>query len=185
MGLMNGFLNILTNKQRNSDCLLREYIFYKIVNYNKKLDKYLLQCINTKATFLVRLNDIISDEDILHRLHPIQACYVGIEYAISIKKNKPSVVYSDKMMGSYSYCRYGTFSLRHKDRKKNLCFVDLKTKNEFLMDPRDIALSEHFIIEFDAIQAFYIGLLAGFKMNTSTMLYKKRNNNPRLVLIKR
>ena len=33
------------------------------------------------------------------------------------------------------------------------------------MDPRDIALSEEIITEFDASQAFYIGFLAGLKIN--------------------
>jgi hypothetical protein len=33
------------------------------------------------------------------------------------------------------------------------------------MDPRDITLSEELISEFDAAQAFYIGLLAGLKLN--------------------
>ena len=31
------------------------------------------------------------------------------------------------------------------------------------MDPRDIALSQSLIEEFDAAQAFCIGILAGFK----------------------
>ena len=33
------------------------------------------------------------------------------------------------------------------------------------MDPRDIALSEELIQEFDAAHAFHIGLYAGHKMN--------------------
>jgi len=38
-----------------------------------------------------------------------------------------------------------------------------KTSEQFLMDPRDIALSRSLIEEFDAVQAFCIGVLAGLK----------------------
>ena len=74
----------------------------------------------------------------------------------------------------------------YEDRKKNVCFKNLKSTEQFIMDPRDIALSEHLIKEFDAIHAFYIGILAGLKMNNQTRIYKEinRSKQPKLFLIK-
>lgn len=185
MKLLNGFLSSFTKKGLNEN-IAAEFIFYKIVHFSEKDNKYLLQCINTKATFFAKINDIIIDKDILYGLHPIQACYIGIEYAVGIKNNKQAVIFSDKDINSYSYYRYGTLALRYQNRKKNLCFFDLKTQKEFIMDPRDIALSEQLICEFDAIQAFYIGFSAGLNMNNPEAIYESRNKNnqPRLVLIK-
>ncbi|HLB41923.1 MAG TPA: hypothetical protein VJN02_03545, partial [Gammaproteobacteria bacterium] len=152
----------------------------------EKSNQYLFQCINTKATFLATITDLILDGDILYSLHPIQACYIGIEYATQIKNNQQSIVFSDKNMSLYSFCRYGTLRLLYQDRKRNLCFIDLKTQREFIMDPREIALSEQFISEFDSVQAFYIGFSAGLKMNHQATVYKDsyKNNPPKLILIK-
>jgi hypothetical protein len=54
------------------------------------------------------------------------------------------------------------------------------------MDPRDIALSEELITEFDATQAFYIGLLAGLKINNIAKQNEKylEIKRPMLYLVK-
>jgi hypothetical protein len=71
----------------------------------------------------------------------------------------------------YAPSRYGAYNLCYQNRKGLLCFINKKTYEEFIMDPRDIATSEELIGEFDAPQAFYIGLLAGSKMNTPVENY--------------
>jgi hypothetical protein len=55
-----------------------------------------------------------------------------------------------------------------KNREGSICFVNISTNEKFIMDPRDIALTEQLIQEFDAAQAFYIGLFAGLKINNPT-----------------
>ena len=50
------------------------------------------------------------------------------------------------------------------------------------MDPRDIALTEELISEFDAAQAFYIGLTAGIKINNPTK--NLAPNKPYLQIVK-
>ena len=58
---------------------------------------------------------------------------------------------------------------------------------QFLMDPRDIALSRELIEEFDAAQAFYIGVWAGFKFVNSvinTQEHNKKRNIANLQLVK-
>lgn len=65
-------------------------------------------------------------------------------------------------------------------------FVEIETNKEFLMDPRDIALSEKLIQEFDAVQAFYIGLFSGMKLNDKTMsdINEKKQLYPFLRIVK-
>jgi hypothetical protein len=159
LGLSRKNSNGITDKRSN-------YIFYKIVDSTSD-EEYALQCINTSAIFQAKIIDIVFDIDILHRLHPIQACYIGIEYAKYLKKiDHPSALQNtqNQKLNKYSVYRYGSYSLCYQDRKGNLCFISQKTNEEFIMDPRDIALSEELIQEFDAAQAFYIGLLPGIKM---------------------
>ena len=55
------------------------------------------------------------------------------------------------------------------------------------MDPRDIALSEEIIQDFDAAQAFYLGLLAGLKLNNPATKRNEIQHNkekPYLRLVK-
>lgn len=140
-----------------------KYIFYRIIDVNQSMKKYTLQCINTCSIFYASLADIVSDKNIIYRLHPIQTCYMGIEYAnrlkeieaISIPRSHPDIK---------NFFR-GTYHLCYQDRKRNVCFVNRQTKEEFIMDPRDIVLSEALIGEFDTVQTFHIGLLAGLKMH--------------------
>ena len=180
MSVIDGLLNIFI---RHDGCGSKsEYIFYKIVSFNKKNNKYLLQCFNTKATFFSSLNEIVSDKDILYGLHPVQACYIGIEFSKHLI-NYPMTYENNRCTPRFN-CRYGTLSLRYQDRDKNLCFIDKKTQKEFVMNPYDIALSEELINEFDAIQAFYVGILSGYKINTVDAIYKRKDKKTKLTLIR-
>lgn len=74
------FLGLTEGRDKKSG-----YIFYKIVASTEEGKGYTLQCINTKAVFRMEVDEIVFDQDILHGLHPVQACYVGIEHAQAIK----------------------------------------------------------------------------------------------------
>ncbi|TLY46797.1 MAG: hypothetical protein E6K54_08060 [Gammaproteobacteria bacterium] len=149
------------------------YIIYKIVDQMPDKNIFILQCINTKAIFHLPLSNIVSDGDILYSLHPIQACYVGIEYAKSIKTASfISNKVAKKKINNQSVCRYGKYTLLFQNREKQICFLDKLTDKEFLMDPADIAISQELIQEFDASQAFYIGFLAGVKINRTNRKIK-------------
>jgi hypothetical protein len=149
------------------------HVFYRIVD-SPKSGKYVLQCINTSAVFYAEINEIVFDSDILHRLHPLQACYIGLEYGDLLSKSTSIPL---KQLGcdadENENSSHGTIHLCYQDRKGNLHFVNKKTNENFKMDPCDIALSEKLLIEFDAAQAFYIGLLASLKMNN---LMKKKES---------
>ncbi len=144
------------------------YILYKIVDaYTEKdVEYYKLQCSYTKAIFHLTIHEIVFDLDILYALHPIQGCFIGIEYAKAIKAtthNPLSQEKQHKKFYTYSMCRYGSYSLLYKDRKGFVGFECKDNGQQMLMDPRDISLSRELIEEFDAAQAFYIGLWAGLK----------------------
>ncbi len=89
--------------------------------------------------------------------------------------------------GAYLLRRYGAYQIVYEDRVGNLCFICDQTKKEYLMDPRDIALSRELIEEFDAIQAFYIGYLAGLRLHNPIARMKRHMLNdypPYLKVIK-
>jgi len=159
-----------------------DYIFYKIVDLDDHQKKYLLRCINTSATFYATLEEIVFDIDILYGLHPIQACYIGLEYARIAKKPIHDVKKDKKLyekLNRYPTYRYGNYRLCYQDRESRVVFVDTRNDQEFMMTPEKIALSKEWIEEFDATQAFHIGLLAGFEMHK-----RKNAQRPHLRLVK-
>lgn len=144
------------------------HVLYKIVDVyiEKGVERYKLQCSYTKAIFDVTIQDIVFDLDILHALHPIQGCFIGIEYAKAIKatiKNPKTQEKQRNKLNTYSRCRYGSYNLLYQDRRGFVGFESKENGQQFLMDPRDIALSRELIEEFDAAQAFFIGVWAGLK----------------------
>ena len=56
--------------------------------------------------------------------------------------------------------RYGYHTINFINRNNEICFTNLKTKKQFSIAAKTIALSKKTIEQFDSIQAFYIGLLA-------------------------
>jgi len=143
-------------------------VLYKIVDVSieKNVEYFKVQCNYKNALFHVTVQEIVSDLDILYALHPIQVCFIGIEYAKFIKT---SIEYSKSpekqstQLNTRSISRYGSYNLLYKDRQGFVGFMCKDTQDEFLMDPRDIALSRELIAKFDCEQAFYIGVWAGFK----------------------
>lgn len=143
-----------------------KYIFYKIIDSHAE-GKFAIHCINTSAIFYSSIENIASDPDILHGLHPAQACFIGIEYASYLKKPDSSMAAQNQKskLNKFSMCRYGENHYLYHDRNGDIFFTNRNTNENFIMCPRDIASSEDLIVEFDAAQAFYIGLLAGLKKN--------------------
>lgn len=172
MGLLSSMFNNIVQKKSNGTFGNRsKYIYYKIVDFDQITNTYKLQCINTRPLFQANLADIVFDLDILHGLHPIQACYIGIEYGklVNNTSSKSTQNSSEKhAIVEYSSSRYGNYALCYQNRHGELGFIDHNTQETFLMSPSDIAFSEDLIRDFDAAQAFYIGLLTGLKMDAPT-----------------
>jgi hypothetical protein len=157
-----------------------DYVFYKILDFDEYKSKYIIQCIKTNTVFESSINEILSDLDILYYLHPIQACYIGIEYA---KKNNVSIR-AFKSDSTYSSFRYGDYYLYYQDRKGLICFINKLTNEEFFMPPCDIAFSKEIIEKFDAIHAFYIGYSAGLESKnkkTSPNKFSYKNKDCHLI----
>lgn len=176
--------SFVRNRQKPEPDSKSSSIFYKIVDSHNGI--YLLQCINTKATFQCKIVDIVFDKDILLGLHPVQACYIGLEYSRFLKKcasHPNDLKNTDKNNTTYPISRYGIYSIQYQNRKGQILFINRKTMEKVLMDPRDIALSEELIDEFDASEAFYIGLQAGLKLH-NPMLNPDEKPKPHLRIIK-
>jgi len=160
---MKALLNFITNKNISKNNKA-DYIFYRIVDYINTKHEYVLHCLNTRALFNYVITEITQDITIISGLSPQQACYIGIEYAKYLKSHSESVQKKMKLKTeNYLTCRYGKYRICYEDRIKNICFICIKTKEEFLMSPKEICSSEEFIEEFDSLQAYYIGFLAGLR----------------------
>lgn len=173
-------------KKSNMDKVF--FILYKIVDsYPTELgERYRVQCINTKAILELTVEDIVFDLDILYGLHPVQACFVGIEYAKLRQTRKLDPENHGQPinpMGRYAGYRYGSLNLLYQNRHGLLGFTCLNSGEEFLMDPRDIALSRELIEEFDVAHAFCIGVMAGNKM-INPVVKSRRVARPSLKLVK-
>lgn len=176
MGLMARIMNSLSKKISNETPSDKaKFIFYKIVKYSEETNKFLLQCINTSAFFFAGIHEIILDETILSGLHPVQSCYIGIEYARYFYQSGEIQKDSHYPLYKLHSSRYGKYTLYYQSRNKKLCFIDLLNMKEITMEPCEIAFNEILIQEFDALQSFYIGLLAGIQMN-ETARPKNRNS---------
>lgn len=165
------------------------HILYKIVDSNttSQEELYKIQCINTKAIFTISIQDLVFDIPILYGLHPVQGCFIGIEYAKIIKNNN-FLKRNNKLSSNQLAYRYGSYNLRYQNRQGFLGFENIMNNEQFLMDPCDIVLSKTLIEEFDVAQAFFIGIQAGFKFNfplkPTTSLHNKNNQFKHLRLIK-
>lgn len=183
------FLKIFGRKETITD--RNEYILYKIVdscNRNNE-EQFKIQCINTNAIFSISLQEIIFDIDILYGLHPVQSCFIGIEYSkvkLAAGIRSPSFQDRQNTLNQYPIHRYGNNKLLYQDRYGNLGFEERANNSQFLMDPRDIALSQVLIEEFDAAQAFFIGISAGMKFQKIPANKKmERKNNSHLKLVEK
>lgn len=182
MGFLSSVISVIQKKYDVGETT-HNNVFYKIVaseSINGK-ERYKIQCINTNAIFQMGICEIINDMEILQHLHPVQACYVGIEYAKNPFPITEDIFLKNIKKGGSLHER-STFHLKHQDREGKICFIDRRSDQEFLMDPKDIALSKELIEKFSSKQAFRIGIMAGQKIQNPVKIsqYKK----PFLQLVK-
>ncbi len=142
------------------------FVFYKIISKSKK-KLYILQCLYSKSIFYASISELINNKFLLYRLHPLQACFLGIEYAAYLRtqpsekryKIKPSELEDDNNLD------HVTFELKYQDRTGNLYYINLHTKEEFINSAKELAFSDQLISKFHPEQAFYIGICAGLKIH--------------------
>lgn len=190
MGLLKETLANIFYKSRYIIDDKEKYIFYKIIDsyFLEDGEHFTIQCINKKSMFHAKISEIVFDTDILYGFHPIQACYIGMEYAKQFKTFDDRT--SEKNYEAVKHNRinrYGTYALLSQDRKGDICFAKKSSPEQFIMDPRDIALSKELIVEFDASEAFYIGFLAGLKLHNpvkDSLLRQHQQKIPHLRIVK-
>lgn len=140
MGLLANIFSSLLNtnfyKKLNVDNK-SSYVFYRIVDFTTESETYALQCVNTKAVFHSKIEQIVCDTDILYNLHPLQACFVGIEFAKFLRKNENKLdnIGFKKNKANFPKSRYGSFDIRFLDRKGNIAFIDKKNKSGISDEP--------------------------------------------------
>lgn len=186
--LSEALLTFLQNTFKGKPKDIGLFVAYKIVDSTlvDERELYTLQCINTNAVFKSDIHKIVSDTDLLYYLHPIQACYIGIEYGKLFDNyplNKMDNFMNRRQIEAFSKSKFLIYSLSYIDRRGSVCFLNEKTNEQFIMDPRDIALSKNLVEGFDAAQAFYIGLLAGFRLRASSSMSNTIKKPPFLKVV--
>ncbi len=163
-------------KKINSDN--NQFSLYRIVDsYTIDFqENYKVQCAFTKIILDLNLDEIVFDFDILHGLHPIQSCFVGMEYSKIL--DKKSLFYNQQkhVTESYKIAQYCTYYLVAQNRNGALTIEHRNSKQQFVYDAIDVALSRELIGEFNAADAFQIGVLAGLKYISNL----KRGKEPSL-----
>lgn len=183
MGLFAGILRNISIHDK-TDSALANYIFYKIVDSIPDTNIYYFQCINTSVIFRVEISSLLTEMDIVLGLHPIQACYIGIEYATRIGLSKINNTLGAAEQFDLSGNRYGRYKIKYLDRKENVVFECNQTQQILSLDATMISRSKELIQEFDAGEAFYIGFLSGNKMKimqANTKPYSQVDEYLRLV----
>lgn len=161
-------LSFLLNQFKRKENNRNDYIVHTITNIYKAegVDHYKLQNLATRIIKNLTLQEIVSNPEILNGLHPMQGCLIGIEYAKILRIGGMNQGMNEKRHEKFTspVHRYGNNKVLYQDRKGLVGFECRENKQQFLMDPREIALSRKLIEEFDVSQSFYIGLWAGIKL---------------------
>ena len=165
-----------------------DYILYKIVDIENN-DCVTIQCINTSGIFYSKIVDVVCDTDILYGLHPIQSCFIGIQYINIIRGYNDNISQKNYQANQQDHIlnrRYGRYQINSQDMSGNIGFVDILSKQYFVMDIDSIVQSNSLIEEFDSSQSFYIGCSYGAHIQKSihTKSNYKKIRKPDLRLVK-
>lgn len=150
---MNKLFSFIKSILNSSDSKRR--VVYKIID-TKEENLFVLQCMNSKSIFEANILEIVSKSDLLIGLHPLQACFIGIEYT----KDRSFKKHSIKM----DRIPPGELSLTQQDRDGNIYFVD-QSSEEYVMKASELIFNDPLLSRFNPVHAFYIGLTAGAKIH--------------------
>ncbi len=153
--------------------LHNNYVHYRIVDFENKNANYKVQCINTKVFLHFTATELMMDLYILERLHPIQSCYLGLKHA-----NDNFIDFNNIWLKS----RYGKYKLQSQMRNLDIEVVKIRN-NEALFFSLEEIIQTALIKNFDSIQALYLGIMMGKKINRIEP-YNNRSTDFNLKLIK-
>ena len=148
-------------------------VIYKIIDGGMGVD-YSLQCVNYKTVFEANILEIIFDTDILHGLHPLQSCFIGIEYAFYIKtanKIQKNSGRSIDILNNHQITSSSKLKLNYINRKGFICYTDTTSNEMEIVDPKDIVFVDSIIKEFHPGESFYIGFCAGKKISIENNIF--------------
>ena len=130
---------------------------------------YRVRCSITHVEKKLTIQEIIFDKNILCGLPAAQACFIGFQYAKICTEISDASVWQSQS-NAHVASAYSKHQLLYQTRNGLLAFEKHYNDEQCVMDPIDIAFSPYLIAEFSSAQAFYIGLVAGYK-------YKKFSKN--------
>ncbi|WP_367608287.1 hypothetical protein [Legionella sp. W05-934-2] len=162
--------------------------YYKIEEIDLISRKVILSCKGKGANLLTTIEDIGLDQAVIKLLAPHHSSWVGYYFGKYWKSHKIDI---SQYLGNDEFTKKDdqvhTCHILSVDRNGNICYQDTNLNKSFLMHSSDLA-SEHLILKFSPLQAFYIGFIAG--IHSEKQDNKKRGagrnseSKPKLKLIK-
>jgi hypothetical protein len=131
-------------------------VAYKIKRCGKT-HEFIVRCLQSKTVFCRTLPELALDLTLIYQLSPTQSCSLGLEcgeYLNDITPTNPS---------DATEISPGIFVIQYQDREGNICYLNRITQQISTMKPEKLAFSSRLITQFNAAQAFYIGLSVGIK----------------------
>ena len=124
------------------------------------------QFINTRQTHDIELSRVLEDTDYIIGLHPIEACYLGVEFELLnvalTEAHKTKIEYISKLyrFGELKYLSTVPDLSGDKIRYKDIIHNEI-----YIKCPIKLSKSLNLIDKFDPAQAFVIGIEAQKKIN--------------------
>lgn len=153
----------------------------RIEEINTSTGRVILYSSGIRTILKLSIAEAIEDPNILCRLMPVQACWLG--YYSSLTRAQ-----SDKILDSG-----GGLLLRHKkghfkilslDRKGVISYLDTRDHSVKYASPLAIAQNQSIVGFFDSSQACYIGILAGIDKSKQKDCSLMLSQKPLLRLVK-
>ncbi len=113
------------------------------------------------------IEQAINELDLVDRLSPIEACYLGGHYGRAISENRSNGKGDGNINKDISFFlkkSVGRCQILHQKRSGAIGYYDKKLKKEFLNFPLIIVNDDNLISRFNSSQACYIGILAGIEL---------------------
>jgi len=130
-------------------------IEYQIVDFNQLTDCYTLQSTRDFSVYQIKTVTLITNVDILARIHPKQAYYLGLAH------HKNQLI---DIQAFSSAKQSSTYQLHSLTRKSHICLLNKVNKELNIFSLEQIANND-ILGQFDALHALYMGAILGKHLN--------------------
>jgi hypothetical protein len=143
--------------------------------YNQTLKVY---CRGTDSPLHLRFSELFEDLSVITNLTPSHAALCGFYYASIADQDKSPRNNTNVNFYAPAQPKSSRFRLLAIDRKKNLFFIDEKTKTTLSLSPIKLFLNKSYLNNFPPLQAYHIGVFAALcsnKLNTNNKKHEPVN----------